>query len=119
MGRLLMNAKTWQTLCGFAALPFIGIGIAILNPRRPDWSSHLGAVSTLVLIIFSLLGAWFGLLFLLKRLYFGCPYCNALSRVTSGSKNHLFLDCPSCGSVCVSSRTLRSAVSSKLKPAKE
>lgn len=106
MGRLLMNAKTWQTLCGFAALPFIGIGIpAILNPRRPDWSSHLGSVSTLVLIIFALLGAWFGLLFCLKRLYFACPFCNARSRVTSGSKKHLFLDRPSCGSVCVSSNS--------------
>ncbi|MEA3210210.1 MAG: hypothetical protein QOE70_3267 [Chthoniobacter sp.] len=109
-----MNAKTWQTVCGFSVALFVAVAASfIFSPSQP-LLRYLGAACLAILIVVGFTGAWFGLLLCLGRLHFGCPFCGTRSPVAGATKKHLYLECPSCGPVCVTSRPFRTATASRL-----
>ena len=109
-----MNAKTWQTICGFSLALFFAVAATFIFPPSHPYLRYLGTACFIVLAVLCLTGAWFGILLCLGRLHFGCPFCGTRSRVAGGTKKDLYLECPSCGSVCVTSRPFRTATASKL-----
>ena len=48
------------------------------------------------------LGAFQGLLFARKKLFFGCPLCGTSAHATHSTRRYLWLDCPKCGALEVS-----------------
>jgi hypothetical protein len=106
-----MNAKTWQTIGGFAVPMFLVIMAALIFPF--PLLRLAGFLCLVAVTLLCLTGAWFGILLCRGRLHLGCPFCDARSQVTHGTKKQLFLECPSCGSVCVTCRPFRMATASR------
>ncbi|MGV3661960.1 MAG: hypothetical protein ACO1TE_17380 [Prosthecobacter sp.] len=105
----MINAKTWQTVCGLVLYPFfLGAAATFLQPGHP-WLIPIVKFFNIFFVALCALGACMGVLFCLRRLYFGCPFCRARSRVLGGSGKVLCVDCPSCGRVVVTCRLFRTA----------
>jgi hypothetical protein len=109
-----MNAKTWQTLGGFALPLIVVIGVGLVFGRGHGLPTYVLAACSLAVAGLGVVGAYFGVLLTLGRLYFGCPLCGTRSRVTGGTRKDMYLDCPSCGPVRVTSRFLRPATFCKI-----
>lgn len=114
MPRATMNAKTWQTVCGSSLGLFFVVAATFIFPPSHPVLRHLGTACFIILALLCLVGAWFGILLCVGGLHFGCPFCRARSQVTGGTSRDLYIECPSCGPVCVSSRPFRIATASKL-----
>jgi hypothetical protein len=109
-----MNAKTWQTLGGFGLPLMMVIGVGVVFGRGHGVPTYVLAACSLAVAVLGGVGAYFGVLLALGRLHFGCPLCGTRSRVTGGTRKDLYLDCPSCGPVRVTSRLLRPATADKV-----
>jgi hypothetical protein len=110
-----MNARTWATICGFVLPLFLVIFLLmVFHPNHPAIAS-LEKACVFIVVGLGLLGAVFGLRYTFGRLHFGCPFCNTRSRVTTIDKYDMYLECPSCGEICVTVRTLRTPMVRKLK----
>ena len=71
---------------------------------RPDhWFRVVSGVATLILIVFGLLGAGLGLQFAFGKLHFGCPLCGRKGEVIVANKKEMWMKCPGCGEIRVSS----------------
>ena len=109
-----MNARTWATIAGFGLpLFFVIFLLMVFHPNHPTFVL-LEKACIVVVAGLGLLGAVFGLRYTFGRLHFGCPFCNARSRVTTIDKYDMYLECPSCGGICVTVRTLRAPTVTKL-----
>lgn len=109
-----MNAKTWQTLCGLAAYPFAAaVVVSFLKVSHPVLILF-GNIFNIFFITLCAVGACMGVMFCLRRLHLGCPFCHARSRVVGGAGRQIFVECPSCGTVQVTCRFFRTATAEKI-----
>jgi hypothetical protein len=109
-----MNAKTWQSIGGFSLALFLAVVAFFIFPPSHPLLRYLSNACIGLLVILCIIGAWFGFLLCLGRLYFGCPFCGSRSQVVGGTKKDLYLECPSCGHICVTARPFRAATATKL-----
>lgn len=98
-----MNAKTLHKL--MLPVPFLfALSVSgIFVPRHGAWS-NIAVAGSLLLFVYGLFGGALGLLFVLRRLYLGCPICRDRARVVSGGRRHMVLLCPCCGEVLTTSK---------------
>lgn len=109
-----MNAHTWQSLRPIALGLFAIVGVEFIFPSSHPFLQIASNVALIILMVLCFTGAWFGLLLVLGRLHFGCPFCHTRSPIIGATKTELFLTCPECGEICVTARAFGSAVSEKI-----
>jgi hypothetical protein len=107
-----MNAKLWQTLVGFSYITPLFFLAAFFLPA--DLSVAFFTAMIVAVMPLGLAGAWFAILLSLGKLRFDCPFCWTRSPVVGADKRNLYLECPNCGQVCVTSRPFRSSLAAKV-----
>lgn len=98
----MMNIKTWLNICRSSTVIFILVAAGMTVPSD-HWLTTVTGVATLVLIVLGIWGAALGLKLVFSTLYFGCPQCSTKSKVIGGNKREMFMECPQCGELRLSS----------------
>ena len=88
--------RLWIKICGLVPLFFLVVFIGVFFPHSKIANVvFLAAISLFVPLC--AVGAVMGILLVLKRLFFRCPFCSAKSPVVAGNNRRLWIECPDCG----------------------
>ena len=97
----LFRLKTWNREAMLAIPGFIAFPVAwMLDSDSPYL--YLLAPFMMGTILLGLIGALQGTMMAFGKLEFGCPICESTAKVTHGGKKYMYLDCPKCGELEVS-----------------
>lgn len=102
----LFHLRTWHRLCLLTLLLVPAVALSWIFPDVLAFQ-----VIWVPVILFGvgvcLLGAFQGILFAMQKLEFGCPDCDRTARVTSGGRQTIGLECPTCGRLVISVGVVR------------
>jgi predicted RNA-binding Zn-ribbon protein involved in translation (DUF1610 family) len=97
----LFQFKTWNRLVMLSIPGFVAFPVAwMFEPNSPYL--YLLTPLMFITIILALIGALQGIMMAFGKLDFGCPICESTAKVTQGGKKYIYLDCPKCGEIEVS-----------------